>query len=388
MKIFEKMLKEGLKKVEVRPDSAPFPEAEWLVEIMKKEGHEKIYLFCHPEVKLRAAVAIHNRALSSQTLGGTRMFNYANEEEALLDVLRLSRSMTYKSAMAGVKKGGGKSIIWGNPEEDKTRPLLLKFAEEIDNLQGEYTGGEDMNISEQDVLLMKEKTAFMAGLPESFCQGKLRGSGNPGPITAKGVVYGMKACLRFLNMGSLEGKTVAIQGLGSVGYNLANFLYQEGVKQIIIADINPDRIISFQEAFRGKAVKEVRSEEIFSEECDIFAPCARGGILSQETISRLKCKIVAGAANNQLADPADGKLLLEKGILYAPDYVINAGGVINVDDELDAGGYDRSRVERKMENISYNLLRVFWYSQRLELPTNLVADMLAEEKIWLAQILK
>ena len=388
MKIFEKMVKEGLNKVEVKPDSAPFPEAEWIVEIMKKGGHEKVYLISHPEVKLRAVIAIHNRGAFSQTLGGTRMFNYSDEKEAILDALRLSRAMTYKSAMAEVRKGGGKSVIWGDFKKDKTKLLLHKFADEINALQGEYIGGEDMNISEQDVQTIKERTPFIAGLPESFSQGKLRGSGNPAPLTAQGVVYGMKACLRFLNKGSLKDKVVAIQGLGSVGQSLVGFLYQEGVKQIIAADIDPDKVACFQEEFKGKRVKEVGCEEIFSQECDIFAPCARGGILNQETIPLLKCKIVAGAANNQLEDPADGKLLMEKGILYAPDYVINAGGVINVDDELHPDGYDKTRVLKKMEIIPPNLMRIFWYSERLKMPANLVADMLAEEKIWLTQALK
>jgi len=387
MKIFEKMVKEGLNKAEVRSDSAPFPGTEWLVEIMKEEGHEKVYLFCYPEIKLRAAIGIHSRAISSQTLGGIRMFDYANEEEAFLDVLRLSKAMTYKSAIAGVGKGGAKCVIWGDPAE-KTEALLKRLAREIESLKGEYTGGEDMNIDEKDILLMKEATSFVSGLPETFRQGKLRGSGNPSPVTAQGVVYGISACLRFLNMGSLEGKTVAIHGIGHVGRSLAEFLYKKGVKQIIAADIDPDRVFRLQEEIKGDIVKAVSPEDIFSEECDIFAPCARGGILNQETIPRLKCKIVAGAANNQLQDSADGKFLLDRGILYAPDYVINAGGLINVEDELHPDGYDRSRVEKKLEIIACNLLRVFWYSQRLNMPTNLAADMLAEEKIWLAQVAK
>lgn len=382
------MVKEGLNRAEVRPDSIPFPETEWLAEIMKKEGHEKVCLISYPEMKLRAVIAIHNRAVSPQTLGGIRMFNYSNEEEAIIDALRLSKSMTYKSAMAAVQKGGGKSVIWGDPKENKTKLLLEKFADEINTLQGEYIGGEDMNINEQDVQIMKEKTPFVAGLPENFSQGKLRGSGNPAPLTAQGVVYGMKACLRFLNMGSLKDKVVAIQGLGKVGYSLVDFLCQEGVKQIITTDIDSDKIACLKEAFKEKTVKEVSCEEIFSEECDIFAPCARGGIINKKTIPLLKCKIIAGAANNQLEDAADGNLLMEKGILYAPDYVINAGGVINVDDELHPDGYDKLRVLKKMEIITPNLMRIFWYSERLKMPANLVADILTEEKIWLAGVLK
>lgn len=395
MKIFEKMLKEGLRKLEVKPDLVPFPEAEWLAKIMKREGHEKIYLFSHPEVKLKAAIAIHNRAVSTQTMGGIRLLAYAEEKEVFLDALRLSKAMTYKSAMSEVKKGGAKCVVWGNPKEEKTNRLLWKLAEEIEALQGEYIGGEDMNIDEQDVKLMREKTSFVAGLPETYLDGKHRGSGNPSPVTARGVVYGMKACLQFLNIGSLGGKIVAIHGIGQVGRNLAEFLYQEGVKQIIVADIDSNRMAGLQEEFKGKASGEFREllrvvdpEEIFFEECDIFAPCARGGILSKKTIAGLKCKIVAGAANNQLQDPSGGKFLMERNILYAPDYVINAGGLINVNDELHPDGYDKIRVQKKLENIFSNLMRVFWYSKRLNLPTNLVADMLAEEKIWLAQISK
>ena len=381
------MAKDGLKRAEVRPDFLPFPEAEWLVEIMKKEGHEKVCLISYPEVKLKAAIAIHSRAISKKTLGGIRMFPYPNEKEALLDVLSLSRAMTYKSAMAEVEKGGAKCVIWGDPKE-KSETLLEKLAQEIDFLQGQYIGGEDMNINEQDVLLMKKKTPFVAGLPETYVEGKLRGSGNPSPVTARGVVYGMKACLQFLNMGSFEGKTVAVHGIGQVGRSLVRYLYQEGVKQIIATDIDLDRVALLQKEFKEKQIKKVAPEEIFSEECDILAPCARGGAINKKTIACLKCKIVAGAANNQLQDSSDGQLLMDKGILYAPDYVINAGGLINVDDELHPQGYDKLRVEQKLQNISRNLLRVFWYSERLNMPTNLVSEMLAEEKIYLARISK
>lgn len=387
VEIFQKMVKEGLKKVEVRPGLAPFPEAGWIAEIMKREGHEKVYLISHPEVKLRAAIAIHNRAISKETLGGIRMLAYPEEKEVFLDALRLSKAMTYKSAMAEVKKGGAKCVVWGDPKKEKTDHLLWKLAEEIESLQGEYIGSEDMNIDEQDVKLMRGKTSFVVGLPETFRQGKLRGSGNPSLVTARGVVCGMKACLQFLKIGSLEGKIVAIHGIGQVGRNLAGFLIQEGVKQIIVTDIDSGRIASLQEEFKEK-ILAVDPEEIFSQECDIFAPCARGGVLNQKTIPRLKCKIVAGAANNQLQDPSAGNLLIKRNILYAPDYAINAGGLINVDDELHPDGYDKARVEKKLENIFSNLMRVFWYSRRLNLPTNLAADMLAEEKIWLAQISK
>jgi leucine dehydrogenase len=391
MEIFKKMAKDGLKKVEVKPDFIPFVEAKWLAETMRKSGHEKVYLISHPEVKLRAAIAIHNKAISKETMGGIRMVSYLDEKEALIDVLQLSKAMTYKSAMAEVNKGGAKCVIWGDAKEEKSKPLLEKLAEEIEALQGEYTGGEDMNIDEQDVLLMREKTSFVVGLPETYIKGKYRGGGNPSPVTAWGVVYGMKACLQFLNMGCLEGKIVAVHGIGQVGRSLVEFLHQERVKQIIAADIDSNRITSLEEEAVGKfseLIRVVDPEEIFSQECDIFAPCARGGILNGETISGLKCKIVAGAANNQLQDPFGGNLLMNRDILYAPDYVINAGGLINADDERHPEGYDKSRVEEKLGNISRNLLRVFWYSKKLNLPTNLVADMLAEEKIYLAQVSK
>ena len=384
MEIFEKMAKENLKRAEVKPDALPFPEAGWLAGIMKKEGHEKVCLVCYPELKLRAVIAIHNRAISKQTLGGIRMFPYSNEKEAIIDVLRLSKGMTYKSAMAEVEKGGAKCVIWGDPKE-KSKALLEKLAEEIDFLQGEYIGGEDMNISEQDVLLMKQKTFFVAGLPETYIKGKYRGSGNPSPVTAQGVFYGIKACLQFLQMGSLEDKVVAVSGIGQVGRSLVKFLHQAGVKQIIATDIDPDRVAELQKELKSNLIKAVGADEIFSEQCHVFAPCARGGILNKETIPLLKCRIVAGAANNQLQESSDGKLLMDKGILYAPDYVINAGGVINVDDELHPEGYSEERVTEKLKNISKNLLRVFWYSDRLKMPTNLASDMLAEEKIYLAR---
>lgn len=388
MSIFDKMLKLGLQRITVLPNNSGIPEAAWVSERMRREGHEKVVIIFRPDVNLRAAIAIHDRTLA-QSLGGCRLLPYSNEKEMIEDVLRLSKAMTYKSAMADVARGGGKCVVWSHPK-DKNYAMLVALAEEINNLNGEYITGEDMNIDERDIYIMRNITPYAAGLPETYRDGRFRGSGDPSPVTARGIVYGMKACLKFLEDGSLDGKVVAIQGLGKVGFRLARFLYQEGVRKIIACDINPQRLDHFREEFQSKTLLEFRSaarivqpEEIFHQECDIFAPCAGGLALNQNTIPQLRCRIVAGAANNQLASSECGRQLMERGILYAPDYVINAGGLINVDDELHPEGYNEVRVQQKLERIFHNLLRVFWYSRRLRMPTNEVADMLAEEKIYM-----
>lgn len=392
MSICEALEALGIKNLDIFPDNAGIPEAKWVADAMRKEGHEKVMMVCRPEVNLRAAIAIHNRTLGKEALGGCRLLPYEDEREMIMDALRLSSAMTYKASMAGIERGGAKCVIWAYPRE-KTFAMLWALADEIDALGGQYVTGEDMNIDERDISIMRMRTSYVSGLPETYHVGSYRGSGDPSPITAKGLVYGMKACLKFLGSGSLEGKTVAIQGLGKVGFRLARFLYQEGVSRIIACDINPERIRHFQEEFQGKALAEFRESakivepgEIFYQECDIFAPCAGGAALNIQTIPSLRCKIVAGAANNQLADSLCGKMLKKRHILYAPDYVINAGGLINVDDERHPEGYNESRVQKKLENIFTNLLRVFWYARRLGLPTNQVADMLAEENIYMHKL--
>lgn len=389
MGIFEKMAKTGLTKVVVYPDNSVIQEAAFATKIMKAEGHEKLVIIYYPDINLRAAIAIHDRTLGRQAIGGCRILNYSDEKEMLKDVLKLSKAMTYKAALAGLQRGGAKCVVWCDPRTEKSRNLFLKLAEEIDELGGEYITGEDMNVDEKDILLMRTKTEHVSGLPETYRYGKCRGSGDPSPVTARGIVYGVKACFKFLGLGPIEGKTVAIQGLGKVGHRLARFLYQEGAK-LVACDINQMRINHFIEEFQEKPMREVREsarlvdpEDIFSQECDIFSPCAGGGALNKLTIPRLKCKIVAGSANNQLADPSCGKRLTERGILYAPDYVINAGGLINVDDEKNPDGYNELRVQEKLENIFCNLMEVFWLAQKLHLSTSEVADILAQKKIYL-----
>lgn len=391
MAIFEQMEKTGVRNFTVIPDSASFPGTEMVVELMRQMGHEKLHFICHPDVNLRAIIAIHDRTLGKQALGGIRMLPYKNEEEMIMDVLRLSGAMTYKAAWAGIEKGGGKSVIWGNPK-DKNAPLLQRFAKEIEALRGKYIGGEDMNISVDDVELMRSFTSYVTGLPKTYINGKYRGSGDPSPVTAQGTVYGIEACLKFLRLGPLADKTVAIQGVGKVGFPLAELLRDKRVAQIIVSDTDPKKIAHFQKEFAQKAPPELRvqivtQDEIFSQYCDIFAPCATGAILNRTTIPLLRCRIVAGAANNQLEDADCGQMLMERGILYAPDYVINAGGLINVDDETHPDGYSELRVQQKLENIFPNLMRVFWLAQELERPTGYIADLLAEEKIQVKRLM-
>lgn len=396
MPIFEKMTEMGFTRLAVRLSHSYSREVDWIKEIMKRDGHEVVHLIHRPEVKLKAAIAIHDRTLGKSALGGCRMLNYATEQDMIMDALRLSKAMTYKSAMAGMKRGGAKCVVWGDSKKDKTRALLLALADEINKLEGRYITGEDMGIREQDVKTMFERTSYVAGLPSTTFRKKgARGSGNPGPLTADGDFFGIGACLKFLyGQESVAGKSVLVQGVGSVGSPLADKLLQEGVGKLILCDIERKRAENLAESLRSNPIADsgfevdvINAEDVFKQKgYDIFAPCAIGGILTKETASILDCWIIAGSANNQLADPLVGRILMDRGILYAPDYVINAGGLINVDDEFHPDGYNRLRVEEKLQRIPHNLLEIFWFSKRLGMPTNEVADMLAEKRIQLKKL--
>jgi leucine dehydrogenase len=334
-------------------------------------NHEQI-LFCQDkETGLKAIIAIHNTTLGP-SLGGTRMWAYNNEMEALNDVLRLSRGMTYKSAISGLNLGGGKAVIIGDSRTQKNEALFRRFGQFVDSLGGKYITAEDVGITTRDIEWVSMETEHVAGLPEYR-----GGGGDPSPVTAYGVYMGMKAAAKHQSGSeSLTGKKVLVQGAGNVGQFLVELLVKEGAK-VIISDIHEDRIT----ATRAKhAVEVVAPDAVYDTDMDIYSPCALGATINDETLSRLKCSIIAGAANNQLANEAvHGKMVKEKGMLYAPDFLINAGGIINCYSEVI--GYNREMAYNQTENIYNTTIDIFKKSDAENIPTYLAANRMAEERI-------
>ncbi|MEY8848448.1 Glu/Leu/Phe/Val dehydrogenase [Psychroserpens sp. XS_ASV72] len=335
------------------------------------DDHEQI-VFCNDkDTGLKAIIGIHNTVLGP-ALGGTRMWNYENEWEALNDVLRLSRGMTYKSAITGLNLGGGKAVIIGDAKTQKTPELMKKFGEFVHSLSGKYITAEDVGMTTGDMDMVREVTPYVTGISESK-----GGAGNPSPITAFGVFMGMKAAAKF-KFGSdvLEDKTVFVQGIGHVGEALVEHLVCEGAN-VIISDLSQDRL----EAVRSKYnVTIYGGQDLYSEEMDIYAPCALGATINDETISKLKAKVIAGAANNQLAEEnKHSRLLQEKGIIYAPDFLINAGGIINVYAELE--NYDKQEIMRKTENIYNTTEEILIRAKANNVTTNVAALNIAKERI-------
>jgi leucine dehydrogenase len=342
-----------------------------LFQQMADMGHERVLFCSSPEVGFHAIIAVHSTVLGPG-LGGVRMHPYNNMDEALTDVLRLSRGMTYKAAAAGLNLGGGKAVIIADPKKDKSEALFRVFGRYVDSLGGLYITAEDVGTDVTDMEHIYTETPWVTGVSPAH-----GGSGDPGPVTAFGVLQGMKAAaLHQFGDASLAGRTVALQGLGSVGYNLALYLKEEGAKTFG-ADIDGDRI---SRARDEASVEIVPSSEILGLDCDIVAPCALGAVLNETTIPALRCKVVAGPSNNQLADEKrDGAALHERGILYAPDFLINAGGLINVYHELT--GYNRERAMRAARGIYGNMIRVFEIAKADSIPTYQAADRMAEERI-------
>ncbi|EGL83414.1 Glu/Leu/Phe/Val dehydrogenase dimerization region [Caldalkalibacillus thermarum TA2.A1] len=341
-----------------------------LFEYMEKYDYEEL-LFCQDKVSgLKAIICIHDTTLGP-ALGGCRMWTYDSEEEAIEDALRLARGMTYKAAAAGLNLGGGKSVIIGDPRKDKSEALFRSFGRFVQGLNGRYITAEDVGTTVEDMDIIHEETDYVTGISPAFGS-----SGNPSPVTAYGVYKGMKATAKQAwGDDSLEGKTIAVQGVGNVAYNLCRYLHEEGAR-LIVTDINKEAVRRAVEAFGAEAVDP---DDIYSVECDIFAPCALGGVINDETIPKLKARVIAGAANNVLREERHGDLLHEMGFYYAPDYVINAGGLINVADELL--GYNRDRAMKKVETIYDNVEKVFEISRRDNIPTYRAADRMAEERI-------
>jgi leucine dehydrogenase len=336
---------------------------------MVEMGHERVLFCSNPDVGLQAIIAVHSTVLGPG-LGGCRMWPYGSTEEAMLDVLRLSRGMTYKAAAAGLNLGGGKAVIIGDAKKEKTEELFRAFGRYVESLNGFYITAEDVGTSTEDMEVVHHETRWVTGLPP-----EAGGGGDPSPVTAFGTLQGIKAAVQHLGGDSLKGCSVAVQGLGSVGFNLARFLRDEGAK-VFGTDIDPETTTRAREEL---GVEIVPIDEILEVECDVVAPCALGAVMNDESIPKLRCRIVAGAANNQLKEDRHGQELHDRGILYAPDYVINAGGLINVYNELV--GYNREVAMRMARGIFANMARLFEIARAQSIPTYLAADRLAEERI-------
>ncbi len=317
-----------------------------IIKKMSEYGHEQIVFVRDETVNLRAIIAVHSTVLGP-ALGGTRFWDYATEDDALFDVLRLSKGMTLKNAAAGLKLGGGKAVIIGDPKKLKTKELLLAYGEFINSLGGRFYTAEDVNINASDMAVLSETTNYVTGTPAV--------SGNPSPFTARGIYLAMKAgaSVKF-GSDSLRGKTVVVQGLGSVGYALCEHLYREGAA-LKVYDLNPAVV---EKAVRELNATAIPAEELLTTACDIFAPCAMGAVLNTGNVKSLQCGIVAGAANNVLLDAATGDALEQKGVLYLPDYIINAGGVINCGMEIVEGIYDADTVSAKVAGIYETTLKI------------------------------
>ncbi len=343
-----------------------------IFEHIERRDHEQV-VFCHDEVTgLKAIVAIHDTTLGP-ALGGTRMWNrYANDGEALIDALRLSRGMTYKSAAAGLNLGGGKAVIIGNSKTDKNELLWRSYGRFIQGLGGRYITAEDVGTSVQDMEWVRMETDHVVGISRA-----LGGSGDPSPFTALGVFQGIRASLKEQTGNeSLDGRTVAVQGVGHVGYHLVRHLRDAGAK-VLIADIDTDNLTKVTTDYDG--VEVVDPKTIHASACDVFAPCALGAVVNDTTIPELKCGIVCGPANNILAEDRHAQVLADKGIIYAPDYVVNAGGLINVANELE--GYNTDRATQAVMGIYDITCRIFEIAKEESITTLEAADTLAERRI-------
>lgn len=338
---------------------------------LERKDHEQVVFCSDKRSNLRAIIAIHDTTLGP-ALGGARMWTYGSSDDALIDALRLSRGMTYKAAVAGLNLGGGKAVIIGDPNKDKNESLFRAYGRFVEGLAGRYITAEDVGTSVRDMEWVRMETKYVTGIDRA-----LGGGGDPSPVTALGVYHGMKAAMRQLTGNdSLAGKKIAVQGAGHVASFLCDHLAKEGAK-IFITDI-------FEEKARNVVVrtqaKFLAADQIYDVDADVFCPCALGAILNDETIPRLRVKIVAGGANNQLADEKKhGQMLMERGIIYAPDYAINAGGLISVANELQ--GYPHERALKQVEGIYDTILSIFEIAKRERIPTYEASNRLAEARI-------
>ncbi len=337
-----------------------------IIEKVTNTDHERVLLGRDPQSGYSGIIAIHSTALGP-AVGGTRFWNYENEEEALIDALRLSRGMTYKTAVAGLPLGGGKSIIIANSSANR-EAILRAHGRFVETLKGSYVTAEDVGTSPADMEVVRLETRHVAGL--------LGRSGDPSPKTARGVFRAIEASTKYLwNTSELSGLTVAVQGCGHVGYHLAKLLHESGAK-LIVTDVDEQSVSRVVEEF---SAHRVQPGEIYNVSADIFAPCALGGVMNDETIPLLKVQIVAGAANNQLSEERHGEMLRERNILYAPDYVANVGGVFNGCTELL--GWEAARAEKKIDEIYDTILTIYENAKAQGISTNNAADRLAESRL-------
>ena len=338
---------------------------------MKASGHEQV-VFCNDkDTGLRAIIAIHDTTLGP-ALGGARMWNYINEQEALEDVLRLSRGMTFKAAISGLDLGGGKAVIIGDADIDKTKEMMMKFGDFVDSLGGKYITAEDVGMTLEDMRNVGLRTKHVTGTPES-----LGGSGDPSPVTAYGVYMGMKAAAKFKwGSDNLRGRRILIQGVGKVGEDLVKHVSKE-LAEVYVTDINEKRLNYVASKYQSKIIDQ---DTIFEVDCDIYAPCALGGTLNNDSINMLKCEVIAGAANNQLHDEDLHSIQIKKkGIIYAPDFLINAGGLINVYSEIK--GYDKNESLQKTSKIYDTTLEILLTSENKNITTHQAALIIAERRI-------
>jgi leucine dehydrogenase len=334
-------------------------------------GHKKIVFCSDPDTGLKAIIAIHDTTLGP-ALGGTRMWAYKTEADALEDVLRLSKSMTYKAAIAGLNLGGGKAVIIGDSRRDKSEALLRKFGRFIKNLNGEFITAEDVGTNPKDMEYIRMETQHVTGLPES-----IGGSGDPAPVAAQGVFMGIKAAVKELyGNDNLTGRSVIVQGIGHVGENLVRLLRDEKA-MVYVSDLNDERLGQVSKKYGAQAMS---NNNIFDIDADIYAPCGLGATINTQTIAKLKCGIIAGSANNQLEDEhLHGQMLLDKGILFAPDYVINAGGLINCYSELM--GFSKKRTLQLTENIYDATRNILKLSKAENISSIEAANKIAEKRI-------
>lgn len=338
------------------------------------DNHEKVAFFRDPQTGLQAIIAIHNTQLGA-SLGGCRMWQYNHSAEALSDVLRLSKGMSYKAAMANLPQGGGKAVIIGDPRKPKSADLLQAMGRFVDSMQGDYIIAEDSGISVQDINIMASQTAFVSGNKARYSLDGLPADGNPAPATALGVFCGIKAAVEFAFNSSLEGKKIAIQGVGHVGLRLAKYLFNAGA-QLYVSDIHQDNLLIAEKLYQATIVD---NKEIHNLPVDVFSPCALGNAINNSNINSIQAKIIAGAANNQLANDILDKTLYDKNIVYVPDYVINAGGIIDIYHQGLTISSDE-KLRQQIKSIGSTVSEILNQSRQSGLGTQTFANTIAESR--------